>query len=339
MTDIQVSAPRPLPEPLDDSQSGTPARRPRLGPPHLVDRHDVAGRLRHGAPARRTRTRPRDDGRRRGRGRRRSRAARHHQRRPIHRSHRGGARASRHRGARRHPGRHATSAARSTTRSLASAKPRRRCTSCSTTSPAPASSPASSGCATARSSAGRNDRPEFGVRKGRIICSGLRPGGSAQMAVAEGRHDLHGLRLAGPIAVDDDPLAWHEFPERPLVSMRRHRRVDVRARRRRARDRLVLPRQLLGARRHRDGVARVHRVGPRRRRVAHARRRVGAAARAAVPRVPVGAGARGAPARSARACRSVPTCRRRSPSCRPARTSTTCCAASPRCPRSPAAIT
>ena len=27
--------------------------------------------------------------------------------------------------------------------------------------------------------------------------------------------------------VDDDALAWHEFPERPVVSMRRHRRVDV----------------------------------------------------------------------------------------------------------------
>jgi len=68
---------------------------------------------------------------------------------------------------------------------------------------------------------------EFGVRKGRVICSGLRPGGTAQLAIADGRHDLHGLRLAGPIAKDDDPLAWHEFPERPAVAMRRHRRVDV----------------------------------------------------------------------------------------------------------------
>ena len=30
-----------------------------------------------------------------------------------------------------------------------------------------------------------------------------------------------------PLVTDDDPLAWHEFPERPVVSMRRHRRVDV----------------------------------------------------------------------------------------------------------------
>src|SRR5947208_9901363 len=29
MTETQVSSPRPLPEPLDDSQTGTPARRPR----------------------------------------------------------------------------------------------------------------------------------------------------------------------------------------------------------------------------------------------------------------------------------------------------------------------
>ena len=28
MTDTQIDAPRPLPEPLDDSQTGTPARRP-----------------------------------------------------------------------------------------------------------------------------------------------------------------------------------------------------------------------------------------------------------------------------------------------------------------------
>ena len=68
---------------------------------------------------------------------------------------------------------------------------------------------------------------DFGTRKGRIICSGLRPGGSAQVAFADGRHDLHGLRRAGPVAVEDDPLAWHEFPARPVVAMRRHRRVDV----------------------------------------------------------------------------------------------------------------
>src|SRR5207344_3240897 len=35
------------------------------------------------------------------------------------------------------------------------------------------------------------------------------------------------IRTAGPLVVADDTLAWHEFPERPVVSMRRHRRVDV----------------------------------------------------------------------------------------------------------------
>ena len=74
----------------------------------------------------------------------------------------------------------------------------------------------------------RAERPTgFGVRKGRVICSGLRPGGSAQLAFEDGRHDLHGLARAGQLAVAADPLAWHEFPERPVVSMRRHRRVDV----------------------------------------------------------------------------------------------------------------
>jgi Protein of unknown function (DUF2889) len=35
------------------------------------------------------------------------------------------------------------------------------------------------------------------------------------------------VRLAGDISESDDPLAWHEFPERPEVCMRRHRRVDM----------------------------------------------------------------------------------------------------------------
>jgi hypothetical protein len=74
----------------------------------------------------------------------------------------------------------------------------------------------------------RPERPsEFGVRKGRIICSGLRPGGTAQLAISDGRADLHSVRQAGALVTGDDPLAWHEFPERPVVCMRRHRRVDV----------------------------------------------------------------------------------------------------------------
>jgi hypothetical protein len=70
--------------------------------------------------------------------------------------------------------------------------------------------------------------PEFGLRKGRIICSGLRPGGWAQTAREHGSDQAHAIRLAGDLLVADDPLAWHAFPERPPVAMRRHRRVDVR---------------------------------------------------------------------------------------------------------------
>lgn len=68
----------------------------------------------------------------------------------------------------------------------------------------------------------------FGVRKGRIICSGLRPGGWAQTARETDQEQAHAIRRAGDISAPDDPVAWHEFPERPPVCMRRHRRVDVR---------------------------------------------------------------------------------------------------------------
>jgi hypothetical protein len=67
----------------------------------------------------------------------------------------------------------------------------------------------------------------FGQRKGKIICSGLRPGGSAQRAFAGETESVHAIRTAGQLVVDDDALSWHDFPERPVVSMRRHRRIDV----------------------------------------------------------------------------------------------------------------
>jgi hypothetical protein len=73
----------------------------------------------------------------------------------------------------------------------------------------------------------RNAPSGFGQRKGKVICSGLRPGGSAQQAFAGETESVHAIRTAGPLVVDGDALAWHEFPERPAVSMRRHRRIDV----------------------------------------------------------------------------------------------------------------
>jgi hypothetical protein len=67
----------------------------------------------------------------------------------------------------------------------------------------------------------------FGQRKGKVICSGLRPGGSAQQAFSGERESVHAIRTAGRLVTDDDVYAWHEFPPRPVVSMRRHRRIDV----------------------------------------------------------------------------------------------------------------
>jgi hypothetical protein len=69
---------------------------------------------------------------------------------------------------------------------------------------------------------------EFATRKGRIICSGLRPDGWAQTAPARGDPEPHSIRPAGDISTPDDPWGWHEMPERPPVCMRRHRRIDVR---------------------------------------------------------------------------------------------------------------
>jgi hypothetical protein len=68
---------------------------------------------------------------------------------------------------------------------------------------------------------------QFGTRKGKIICSGLRPGGWAQIARETGQDAAHAVRPAGDISTPDDAWGWHEFPERPPVCMRRHRRIDM----------------------------------------------------------------------------------------------------------------
>jgi Protein of unknown function (DUF2889) len=82
-----------------------------------------------------------------------------------------------------------------------------------------------------RMSGGAADRGSmartFGVRKGRIICSGLRPGGWADTHRVRQEDPRHAVRPAGDIATPDDPLGWHQFPPDPKVGMRRHRRVDA----------------------------------------------------------------------------------------------------------------
>lgn len=69
---------------------------------------------------------------------------------------------------------------------------------------------------------------EFGRRKGRVICSGLRPEGWADSRFSAGADSMHCLRPAGDISTPHDPWGWHEWPEPEEVCMRRHRRIDVR---------------------------------------------------------------------------------------------------------------
>lgn len=69
--------------------------------------------------------------------------------------------------------------------------------------------------------------PAFGMRKGRIICSGLRPDGWAQTHWKHEMSPTHAVVKAGDIRAPHDPLAWHEFPPDPELGMRRHRRIDV----------------------------------------------------------------------------------------------------------------
>lgn len=67
----------------------------------------------------------------------------------------------------------------------------------------------------------------FGVRKGKVICSGLRPDGWADTHWKNGLFPEHGMVPAGDIRTPEDSLGWHEFPPAPEVGMRRHRRVDA----------------------------------------------------------------------------------------------------------------
>jgi hypothetical protein len=68
---------------------------------------------------------------------------------------------------------------------------------------------------------------EFGVRKGKIICSGLRPDGWADTHRRADQFVAPAVVPAGDIRTPQDPLGWHEFPPPPEMGMRRHRRIDV----------------------------------------------------------------------------------------------------------------
>jgi len=67
---------------------------------------------------------------------------------------------------------------------------------------------------------------QVGMRKGRLICSGLRPGGYHQISREQGNQNSHFVRLAGDLTSPDE-WAWHDIEPAPEVCMRRRRRVDV----------------------------------------------------------------------------------------------------------------
>jgi hypothetical protein len=69
--------------------------------------------------------------------------------------------------------------------------------------------------------------PELGIRKGKVICSGLRPDGWMDTLRRNEIFPHHGVVPAGDVFSAEDPLAWHELPPAPEVGMRRHRRIDV----------------------------------------------------------------------------------------------------------------
>lgn len=92
----------------------------------------------------------------------------------------------------------------------------------------PPTTPSPEPAAAVAADAGRHQqRPEpMGMRKGRIICSGLRPGGFAQRSRQAAGPPGPFVRDAGDLSTDDQ-WAWHEMEELSGVAMRRRRRVDV----------------------------------------------------------------------------------------------------------------
>jgi hypothetical protein len=70
-------------------------------------------------------------------------------------------------------------------------------------------------------------REGIGMRKGRIICSGLRPGGFHTQRMADGGGMSSHLTARAGDLTSDDPWAWHEMEPPQTVMMRRRRRVDI----------------------------------------------------------------------------------------------------------------
>ncbi|WP_218130036.1 DUF2889 domain-containing protein [Pseudonocardia oroxyli] len=71
---------------------------------------------------------------------------------------------------------------------------------------------------------GDNERT---ARRMEGICTGFQPGSRALNADGTGRA-AHRMRAVAPLPRPDDPSGWHELPaDRPVVSARRARRMDL----------------------------------------------------------------------------------------------------------------
>jgi len=66
----------------------------------------------------------------------------------------------------------------------------------------------------------------FKGRRMEGVCIGFRPGSTA-LTPEGGPRPVDNTRPVAPLADPVDPLGWHEFTDRPGVTMRRARRIDV----------------------------------------------------------------------------------------------------------------
>lgn len=66
----------------------------------------------------------------------------------------------------------------------------------------------------------------FKGRRMEGVCIGFRPGSTALTPEGEPR-PVDNTRKVAPLADPADPIGWHEFHDRPGVSMRRARRIDT----------------------------------------------------------------------------------------------------------------